>query len=47
MKRVTDKAERNLDSHEDPEKSEHGPHGTSDDESGLYTTFDNYPMLGT
>ena len=44
MKRVTDKAERNLNSREEPEKSEHGAHGT---ESSLYTTFDKYPMLGT
>ena len=47
MKRVTEKAERNLNSPEEPEKCEHGPHGPSDDESSLYTTFDNYPMLGT
>ena len=42
-----DKAERNLNSPEEPEKSERSPHGTSDDESSLYITLDNYPMLGT
>jgi len=36
-----------TDKAEEPEKSKHGPHNTSDDHSSLHTTFEDYSMLGT